>query len=346
MGIVLASAPAPASDCSAPRLLLPAHLYAVVNEPSEIWRDNVALRDGYCAQSCRVLDGPAALRVYDHLEDRWRVFPTTAGNYTLEVGAGGQTKTATLHVAPALPAEAPVKRVAPVGDSITAAVGDGGYVRHLSTALGARMVLLGTQTNNTYKSEGFPGSQWQRFATQFGNVPEAGVPNSPFCTATSTINIPAWRTAVGADPDLVTWSLGTNDIYPTDLAAVTAKSVASFAYAEALISAFKAALPSARHLLVPCWPGNANAGAWAGGAAPALTYRQKAHLWAELLEARFASREAEGIYHLGGSFLQIDRARGYPSNNDIHPDVNAGHVTLARTLRHWMTWQWVFGFWA
>lgn len=314
-------------------------VYVRTDEPLEIWR-----RTAFQTASpirCEVTTGPASVRVYDHIEDRWILPFVTAGSYTLTItpDAGAPLVLTVTAVAPV--DNAPV--ILPIGDSITE--GQAGYLQILTQDATFNATYVGTQTMAAYaplgpevypsiSHQGHSGKEWDWFT---------GDPDSPFTDGSGNLtqaSVDAYVALLASPPTIISAAVGTNHLNDgSDIVGTIAP--AALAKAETLFNLLRTSLGnSALPIIVNhVWQGNARehdppAGPdFTGFGGTVADFRRRAFEWNTATDAVFGGREAEGYFVNKTMPLQLDGFYGFEPTNNVHPTtVYGGHPQIARSL--------------
>jgi len=214
-----------------------------------------------------------------------------------------------------------------VGDSWTAT---GTWLDDLVTLAGINYTWVGTQTDAYGNDhEGWSGKGWTWMATHSA---------SPMTSATNTIDIDAYLTALGVVPDVVIWELGINDAFFADVGDIDAGIDTALDDADDLITAWMASAPSVTHAVLTLAAGNELQAAFELNYDPPYDqrtdWRAKQHRYNEMLTDRYCGTSVE-IVAMG---QQVDPATGYPVNNAIHPDAS-GYAQVAAAVWEWLAAQ-------
>lgn len=301
----------------------------VVGEPIELFKDSMIV----VAEKRRATSLSGDLPVYDQIEDRFRIVPTSPGSYQMTFACGGFSKTFTVR-ATSMPVSPPSKSIVFMGDSGTDHDGDTAFPGIVRLAL-PTLTCLGTRGTTT-KHEGWAGRSNPFFAND---------PTSPLTNGGVVPDIPHYFTLIGAVPDVVLESNGSNDFFSTigNDAAVEAAITASFVARDQIRTAWRAVGGAAANTIfvyTTIWPGNYLESAWDANypLAPRPTrdlYRRAHARWCERSFASYGGREAEGIYMLHTA-AQMSGVQDYPLDNAFHFTLAQGHVRTARCMRHFI----------
>jgi hypothetical protein len=335
---------APAADCGGnPRFALPSLLHVRKGSKVELFQDNCYYRNGTCSPTtASIVSGPAALRLYDFLEDRWVVAPTASaitGDYVFRVAQGAFTKNMTVRVTNAINPGAPALRVCWVGDSGVGVSGADRFPGIVQAALPS-LTAVGTKGAPPYRNEGL-NTSWSQLV--------GGSGGSPFSSG-ATFNLTtfeAWVTAVGGDCDVMHISMKANDFNsaasaadPSTWPALVAVTLAD---ADEFLAVARAAMPACIFLVSTGWPGNMAPAPWPiVYPGPPAASREKwhaiDHLYLDAAIPHFEGREAEGI-RLSPTHVEMNpqgaSASGYgdyPSNDAHHFQTITGHPRTARRI--------------
>ncbi len=322
------------------RLVLPPAFYAVAGRPLTIVHRNLILAAEPRAYEVTVRSPLLTSASREKTTLLGGVAQVGEWGLTVEVrrsdgGAVVDGGTAVVSVSAAIPPTGPPIRLLLVGDSLTAGAF---YVDDLASMLGARGSFLGTRiTAKGHAHEGWPGAGWMRLATFFSQ-PEGDTPNSPFLSAPGRLDIPAYGTRIGGSPVVVTWLLGTNDVFAAPLDTLEDAVTTTFSNANRLLAAFHQTFPDADLVIAMPPVGNDRAEAFQTDYDPPdddrWVWRQKIHRWQERTVEEFGGREAERI-HLVPLYSALDGTSDYPADNALHP-LESGHHVIAETLYAWL----------
>lgn len=282
----------------------------VVNQPKDIFLDNIG------ASMTTAVTGTATAFLYRTLKDRLRLLPTSIGTYTLTVGGVSET----INVVDDVSGGATTASGVFVGDSTTLATGHGGWVKFIKDYLNSRLTLLGSVATAGYNHEGYSGTTWAWHATNA---------SSPFTSATDTLDIAAWETAIGATPDFIVFMLGINDFFSASTTGFDTTVATALGHADTLIAAIEAQMPSTQIFVGTPLPGNARTTGptWSTNRADnKLKFQRAAKLYAD----HFSSAR------LIKTHVEIDPWRGYPTADAVHPNTAGaqGSEIVARNIRH------------
>lgn len=305
-----------------PRLILPPAnlaIHALTGRQIEIWKDAVHYRDGASYDQTIT----TALPLDESRDDRWALTPTAAGDYNVRIDEGAYNATARITVRDMLAGGAPNKKILCVGDSNTNR-GGSGWIEIIGEELGARVTFVGTKGPNAgmqFKHEGIDGATWVSFDT-------AG---SPFFNGGGSLNIAGYRALLAADPDIIVWRLGQNDVYNQTDGTIEGVITTAFSHAETLIAAWTAALPSVKHLIVLSAPLARSALLWTSNWGTFANQQKKnLHRLAERGYTQFAGREGSRIFVAARPFFSIDPIDGYVEH--IHHNSYPGHKQEAAAI--------------
>lgn len=233
-----------------------------------------------------------------------------------------------------------------VGDSLTAGAHVALRMSTLATAMGFTIVGIGTQDSPNLH-EGNGGWSWASYVNPSG---------SPFYTA-GVINFPAYFAGAGGVPDVMTWHLGTNEVFDAvsglsmgaALAAAAFAATESIAHAEFLLASVAANYPNMPHVvfLPPLGSyGPEGFGYDYGVSVPQHIYHAAMGVYRRLFAAAFAGRESEGIFlvELGAlvdpengaqkttvAISDYNAATRSESSNGVHFSL-AGYVELSAAM--------------
>ena len=296
-------------------------ILAFKNQPLEIWKDNVQLRDGYAKVTCE-----SDLPIYDVQDDRFRFFPTATEDYSITIRGAGYEKTSTIRVIEPMTGGEAGKSLAIIGDS-GAGAGDGiGFPKITKDYLGSPLTLLGTRGTAPYKHDGDPGASYEIWRHTY--------PRSVLLSAADTIDVAGYYTAIGGTPDAWLWTCGTNKVGNSTFELLDATIDAEHDDLEDLIAAIKAVTPASKHLIATAWPGNMRNQCWLDVYGyPRWDGKRRLHRYAEKTDTRFSGRTDEGI-HVVRTSIQIDTYNGYPAEDPYHfvGLITGGHGQAARAI--------------
>ncbi len=308
-----------------------AQIDVIQSQPLELWRYCVALVDG--RDTTQTMQESSGLRVFDHMEDRFRLYPTSTGTTTLTAASHGTTDSTTLNVV--ADSHSPARNAVCYGNSITAAAtSNAGWVKELKDDLGSDLTLLGTQ-GTTYPHEGHSGKDWEWFATNAA---------SPLTSATDTLDIGAHVTALGATPYFAIWQSGENECFTASTGAESGWQAlinAQLDHMDDVLDAYTAEVSGVTHIVMMALPGAKLDAVWTAYGSPGArwAYRKMIHLYNETLLTRIAARSDAAICAAG---LAVDPVSGYSASDAIHPQVGAehGHLSMARMVRYTAVANW------
>lgn len=360
VGSTCASAAEPAAASPDFPVLLPPALYGVAGLRTEMYFDNLVLTQ--TPQNYRfevTCDLPGQTN-----DVSWGVTPTPAqtGDHPLIVSvrdvAGTVVGTAksVLHVAPADSGAGGRLKLLLVGDSLTmATVYPNEIARLLNQPGNPRWTMLGTNRPANaapgVQHEGYGGWTWERFATGYEPNPDGTYRkrSSPFVfleTDRPTLNVERYLSENngGAKPDVVTFLLGINDLFPFDPdkdgEAIEKRIHDVLTHADTLLAAFHRAAPDAILGVGLTTPPNTREEAFLNN------YQGQYHRWGwkriqfELVQreiSHFDGRENEGIFLISTGF-GLDPVNGLPPNNAVHPNAT-GYQQIANPIYAWLKYR-------
>lgn len=220
---------------------------------------------------------------------------------------------------PATPVTA--KKVLFVGDSLTAAAE---YPAQVKTAV-PTLTLIGTQGTST-KHEGHSGFSFQKFCTDA---------TSPFVFS-SVLNIPSYLAVLADTPDIVVFELGINDLINYTMSNYTAGLTLWKQYADTLIAAFAAALPSAKLYMTTTTRCNALPyGCWWSYGRVGSTIND--WTWGQVRRQLLAAQVTNYSARLIPAHLLLDTRGGMDFTNGVHPN-SAGYVQMGNEIAYGLSW--------
>lgn len=325
--VLAASCGQPEPAAPEPRLLLPPYVYAVEGRDLVLYRDNLVLSwrdDGAPYElSFSGLSGELSASAWTH--------SPSVGEYAFDVSVrvGGLVLDSGSTVVRVSDGEIAPTKVVVVGDSLTAG---GLFVPALSALTDGAVTFLGTQGTAPNNHEGVAGKSYAWFEADN---------NSPMTSATSTLDIGAYLTAIGDTPDVVIWFLGVNDFYAIStipLADTRADQV--LASLTNLLSAWQAEAPTVVHAVCLVTPGSKRDSDYDANYDPPTpnsewTWRRKQHRANERFISDWVG-DGSDVW-LVPINLGLDRVDGYPVGNALHPDAS-GHAQIAEAVHAWLAW--------
>jgi lysophospholipase L1-like esterase len=253
-----------------------------------------------------------------------------------------------------------------VGDSLTH---DSTYSEEVlklcGTAGNPNLTMLGTHHIDGKlpgnRHEGYGGWSFERFATFYSDIKDPndyGRRGSPFvCMEDGKQKLDFDRYfkeyCGGTHPDLITFALGTNDIFWASDSGIDGQIDKAFGFADQLIAAARKACPKARIGMVMIVPPAATQDAFGenyGCQQTRWQYRRNQHRFIERMKGTYGNREADGIYIIP-AYVNIDTVHGFPSGekpanscsttsvvrqlNGCHP-AESGYRQMGDTMYYWM----------
>jgi lysophospholipase L1-like esterase len=234
-----------------------------------------------------------------------------------------------------------------VGDSLTNSGDPANRMATLATTNGFTIVGYGTQ-GATNKHEGRSGWTWSNFNNGLGT--------SPFYNG-GILDWENYFTAAGGTPEVVSWALGTNDVFSASskatlnevIADANAKAITAAGHAETLINGLRSYDGRIANLIL--MPGPGSSGPTGFGVNYGLTntehfYHAAVMEYRRVFASYFSSRVSEGIFvaELGamidpeyGASLASTAVSAYnaatvtESNNGVHFGT-AGYVEMAASM--------------
>ena len=261
------------------------------------------------------------------LVGRLNMTPANPGDYTLKANVNGVGHVERPYHVVNVGAASSFS-VLLIGDSITAAQT---YPSRVATQATGKVTMLGLEGVTGAKHEGHSGKTWEWFQTD---------PDSPLTDGSGTLDLASYRTSLGAEPDLVVWLLGTNQILNKTPATIGAKVTSEMAAATALLTGWHA---NTEHAFALTMPATTSQDAFT------LNYGASTDRWTDWRENQqamvlgivdtFGDREGEGIFLIPtNTALQPEVEHGdYVATNAIHP-VTQGYEALGDAVAAFLLW--------
>lgn len=187
-------------------------------------------------------------------------------------------------------------KVMPVGDSLTAGADVSNRMGTIATAAGFTITGIGTQgTPPNYEAYG--GWSWSSFAGS----------GSPFWFS-GALNFTSYFSSVGDTPDIVTWALGTNDVFDaisykemdSAIAAAKSQAIVSIGLAYTLINSLKLSHPSIYNIIylptVGTYGPSGFGDHYEGDEQAQHIYHASMHAFRKAFYDEFSGKESDGIY--------------------------------------------------
>jgi lysophospholipase L1-like esterase len=256
-----------------------------------------------------------------------------------------------------------------IGDSLTHASVYPEAVLNLASAPGnPSLTLLGTHHIDGKlpgnRHEGYGGWTWERFATFYSEINDRsdwGHMRSPFVfmeNGEPKLDFGRYLKEECSDirPDIITISLGGNDIFDADETNIEEHIDKAFKYADILLAEIRKNCPKSKIGLLMLIPPAATQDAFGANYGCRQTQwqlRRNQHNYIESMRAKFGNREAEGLY-LIPTYVNIDTVYGFDSaekpansrstqvkarqNNGMHPN-DSGYNQMGDTVYNWMKYR-------